>query len=76
MADPAEVAPTPHRGGRLLAYHWLPWIVLAAFAAFAEKTPNVRRLRIALPVLWVGLVTVASLLALVLLGVVLISRRA
>lgn len=37
--------------GRLLAYHWLPWIVLAAYEAFAEKTPGARRWRVALPVL-------------------------
>ncbi len=37
--------------GRLLAYHWLPWIVLVAFAAFTEKAPNARRWRVALPVL-------------------------
>jgi hypothetical protein len=37
--------------GRLLAYHWLPWIVLAAYAAFGEQESNTRRWRVALPVL-------------------------
>jgi hypothetical protein len=37
--------------GRLLAYHWLPWIVLVTYQAFAEEAPKTRRWRVALPVL-------------------------
>lgn len=35
--------------GRFLAFHWLPWIVLAAHAGFAQDGPNTHRWRMALP---------------------------
>ncbi len=37
--------------GRLLAYHWLPWIVLAAYAVCGEDASKTRRGRAVLPVL-------------------------
>lgn len=37
--------------GRLLAFQWLPWILLAAHAGFCERAPGSWRWRAALPVL-------------------------